>query len=285
VAVTGLVIAAGASAEAEAQLKAGSETEAAGAVTATLRWAGGQYGVDDAHLRIDRAGAVQFDGAIADLCDQCRFVRAGEAGGAGERAPGDASPDLDVVDLDGDGEPEVLVTANTGGAHCCTRLGVWDYRAQTSGYGHIVEDFGNVGYSLKDLDGDGHPELATADDAFAYAFTAYAVSGFPTKVVRWSRAPRPGFVDVTRSFPAVIRKDAAEWLRLTRKVRRRDDARGVLAAYVADMYLLGKAKTARAEIARQVRRGVVGSRSDRTWPGGSRYKPALLRFLHARGYR
>jgi hypothetical protein len=276
------VIAAGATAEADARLKAGTETEAAGAVTATLRWAGGEYGVDDARLRIDRAGAVQFDGPIADVCDQCRFAG---ADGTGQRAKRDPSPDLDVVDLDGDGDPEVLVTANTGGAHCCTRLGVWDHRPQTSGYGHIVEDFGNVGYALKDVDRDGRPELVTADDAFAYTFTAYALSGFPMKVVRWTREPSPGFVDVTRSFPAMIRKDAAEWLHLTRKVRRGDDARGVLAAYAADMYMLGKAKTARAEIARQRRRGVLGSRTDRTWPGGSRFEPALLRFLHQRGYR
>ena len=60
----------------------------------------------DVLLRIYRAGKLRFQGAPAGCKGR-------------ERPPASARP-VTVRDLDGDGEPEVLVDLYSGGAHCCT---------------------------------------------------------------------------------------------------------------------------------------------------------------------
>ncbi len=95
---------------------AGEQSASSGDVVATLTWKAGaeEYdGVVSPRLKIERAGAVALDAGITDLCKSCFFN-------------GDAkSPNVEVRDLDGDGEPDVLVQGFTGGPHCCTDLGIW----------------------------------------------------------------------------------------------------------------------------------------------------------------
>ena len=83
------------------------------------------------------------------------------------------------------------------------------------------------------------------------------------------------FIDDTKQFPSLIRTDAAARLKELRKARKGDDVRGVLAAYVADEYLLGKGAIAARELDRQ-RRAKHISKS---------FKPYVLKKLHAWGYR
>jgi hypothetical protein len=243
---------------------AGSITHASGAVSATLAWDKAEFGVANPRLAVTRAG-VRYDLTIADVCQEgCILVP--------DDDPSDASGSsmLKVADLDGDGEPEVLVDTFSGGAHCCltARLLTWD------GTGYAPKDFnyGDVGYQLKDLDGDGRPELVGNDPVFSGAFTAFAASAFPPLVFRVDHGR---FVDVTKRFPSLVRKDAAARLKDLRKARKGGDVRGVLAAYVADQYLLGKASVASRELARQRKaRRITAS-----------FKPYLLKKLHAWGYR
>jgi hypothetical protein len=244
---------------------AGSVTHTAGAVTATIKWdkADG-YGVGNPQLFVVRQG-VRYDLTIADICQEgCVLVP--------DDDPTDASGSsiLKVADLDGDGEPEVLVDTFSGGAHCCltARLLTFD------GTGYAPKDFnyGDVGYQLKDLDGDGRPELVGQDPVFSGAFTAFAASAFPPLVLH---ADHGRFVDVTKRFPALVRKDAAARLKALRKAKKGDDVRGILAAYVADQYLLGKASVASRELARQRRAHRITTS----------FKPYLLKKLHAWGYR
>ncbi len=71
-----------------------------------------QFGVKDPRLVVARGGATLFDASpIAD--GRTSLESAASSPRASAHAP------LQVVDLDGDGEPEVLVDAYTGGAHCC----------------------------------------------------------------------------------------------------------------------------------------------------------------------
>src|SRR3954467_4588803 len=107
-------------------------------------------------------------------------------------------PPLRVVDLDGGGEPEVVYSAYTGGAHCCSVAQVYRLNDNVNGYTSIALNFGDPGFDVLDLGGDGRPEFLSRDDAFAYRFTAYAFSGFPVLVLRYSAA---GFEDVTSAFP------------------------------------------------------------------------------------
>jgi hypothetical protein len=133
-------------------------------------------------------------------------------------------------------------------------------------------DYRDVGYALKDADGDGRPELVGYDPRFSAAFTAFAGSAFPPWVLRVDHGKT---VDVTRKYPKLIRADAAARLKELRKAKRGDDIRGLVAAYAADEYLLGKGRTATAEVDRQRRAGRVTKA----------FKPYLLKKLKSWGYR
>src|SRR4051794_8491542 len=124
-------------APASAQVKAGTKSLTAGQVTATLSWQGGEIFAEHPHLQIVRAGAAAFDQTLEDKCKACNFLS-------------DADTALQIKDLDGDGEPEVLVDTYSGGAHCCTITPI--FRSDgAGGYRRVTGFFGNVGYSLDDL--------------------------------------------------------------------------------------------------------------------------------------
>src|SRR3954453_17976718 len=117
-------------------------------------------------------------------------------------------PPLRVLDLDGGGEPEVIYSAYTGGAHCCSVAQIYRLNDTVTGYTAVALNFGDPGFDVRDIGGDARPEFISRDDAFAYRFTAYAFSGLPILIQRYSR---PGFEDVTSAFPALVRKDARLW--------------------------------------------------------------------------
>jgi hypothetical protein len=263
VVVAGLAL--GASAGPASANDAGSVLKTAGNVSANVAWDAADVGVANPRLTIVRAG-VRYDPPIADICETgCVLV-------ADDPTTNLAQSTLKVADLDGDGEPEILVDTFSGGAHCCvtTRMFYFD------GVGYVAKDtfWGDVSYQLVDLDGDGRLELSGYDPRFSAAFTAYAASAFPPLVYQVSAG---SMVDVTRRFPAIIEADAAARLKDLRRIRRRDDRRGILAAYVADQYLLGRGNVGLKEIAHQ--RRVRANRVSRA------YRASLLRRLKTWGYR
>ena len=149
--------------------KAGSVTASGGAVQATLSWQAADFGVKDPRLIIARAGAPLFDGsplADAEVCSVgCIY------------APSKDDTPLQVADLGGDGEPEVVVDSYTGGAHCCIVSDVLYFTG--AAYARAEHNWGSYGYALKDLNGDGRPELDGYDAAFEDAFTSHAASFEP----------------------------------------------------------------------------------------------------------
>jgi hypothetical protein len=267
----------GAAPAAHAEVPAGSVTKTAGTVRATLSWKSGEFAVSAPRLAVSRAGTVVTDVSVADMCKSCLFVE--DTAG---NAP-DAYSIMHVADLDADGEPEVLFDTYSGGAHCCITTRFFTYRPSTSSYARASSQYwGNGGYEVKDLDGDGRLELSGNDDVFAYAFSSYAASAFPPKIIRYARvagSEKSTLKDVTRRFPAVIRADAARRLKAIRRTKPADDPtheiQGAIAAYVADQYLLGKGSVGRAELARARKRGL-------TAPG---FQTDLLKFLKKTGYR
>jgi hypothetical protein len=250
-----------------------TETASSGAVSVTLTYKTGTYALDvsDVRIAIARSGSTVFDQAVAEPCNQCAVVPAGLSSGGSS---------LTIRDLDGDGEPEVLFDIYTGGAHCCSYT--WIYRYTGSTYSGTPATWGDAGYTLADLNGDGVPELRSFDDRFAYEFTDYADSAFPPAI--WSY--RAGtLTDVTRSFPAIVAADAKRDLRLYKRARHRRDMRGVVAAYVADQYLLGKKAKGLSFLKLANRRGDLnGFGHGDTWPRNGRYVRALKRFLAKNGY-
>jgi hypothetical protein len=184
-------------------------------------------------------------------------------------------------DLDGDGEPEVLLDLYTGGAHCCSYSLVWRYRPDLAGYGRTSHMWGNAGFRLADLNGDGIPDFQSADDRFSYAFTAYAFSFRPVQVWRY----RSGvFADATRHYPKTVSSDLVLLNREYQRLRGQGDLRGLWAAYAADSYLLGHGVAGWRAVRSALRRGELrGVRGD-AWPSGRLYLTALRRYLVRLGY-
>jgi hypothetical protein len=256
---------------------AGNVTASGGAVQATLSWEKAELGVKNPRLVVVRAGATLYDGSPVGDPDTC-LVGCVFAG-TGADAP------LQVLDLDGDGEPEVVVDTYSGGAHCCTITPI--YRWTGSGYRRLTGFFGNVGYSLDDLDHDGRPEFVTADDSFAYEFAAYAFSAFPLLVLEYGtdRSGRTALRDVTAGYSGLVEDELAGFRKDIPKYRKDGDPRSVIAAYVADLYRLGRKRQADAYLNSALRRGLLRS-PDRfdIWPANRKYIRDLKRFLKKHGY-
>jgi hypothetical protein len=189
---------------------------------------------------------------------------------------------IKVRDLDGNGEPEVVADFYTGGAHCC--LFSLIYRYTGSAYSRLKHMWGNPSYGLRDLDHDGTPELVTADDRFAYAFTSYAGSALPIRAWRYRNGQMSA---VTRRFPALVRNDAANLWKDYLEQRERDfpDPRGILAAWMADEYVLGTQAKGWATLRRVNARGEFsGIEGGDVWAEGDAYLTKLRRFLTVHGY-
>ncbi len=247
---------------------AGHVTASSGSVSASLQWkTGGDVGgVTAAHLTIVRSGVTVLDADLStDDCSACSFT----TGAAGRTTP------LTVADLDGDGEPEVLVDTYSGGAHCCYSDLI--YRFSGGAYTHINQLWGDEGITLRDLNGDRTPELVTVADVFAYAFTSFADSYLPPLIERYSAGQ---LTDVTSDFPAPVKADASRILKLIKTYRRqRRDLRGLVAADVADENTLGHEATGVAFLAKERKNHDLGS--DRR---AKAFEKALGKFLKKYGY-
>jgi len=225
-------------------------------------------------LRISRRGRTTFAAAPRRL-HACACPGDGPVVGQ----PGGA---VHVRDLDRDGEPEVLVDFYSGGAHCCFYTDVYRYVARSRTYRPTVGFWGDLYPKLADLGLDGRPEFRTGDDRFAYVFTSFAGSAFPLRILRFDHGR---FVDVTRRFPKLVRRNAAELYARYRSGLRSafPDVRGILAAWLADEYLLGRGAAGWRVLERAERRGELGRRPD-GWATGRAYLRKLRAFLRRTGY-
>jgi hypothetical protein len=91
------------------------------------------------------------------------------------------------------------------------------------------------------------------------------------------------FTDVTRRFPALVRKNANDALHTLARARRQHyETLGVVSAYVADLYLLGRGREVRPYLARARTRGDLRNAGGRA---PKSFERQLLAFLHKQGYR
>src|SRR5262249_35425721 len=183
------------------------------------------------------------------------------------------------------GEPEVLLELYTQGAHCCTVVFAVRWNPAVHAYRWKHFDFGNYGYKLADLDGDGLPEFSAFDERFLYTFGAYVFSAAPPQVSEYRRGR---LIDVTRRFPAVIRRNAAlvgkEFLTKKRPAAA-VDLRTYVAVYAADQYLLGNpAEANRALDYALAHRLLYGGKQYLGTPAGQNFVTVLMRDLRKWGY-
>jgi hypothetical protein len=199
--------------------------------------------------------------------------------GDGRCGPG-SHHDLALQDVWAGPQAEAVVSIFTGGAHCCFET----LTALTAppAAGRLLEhNWGDPGYS--GTRHDGVYEFITADDRFAYEFTAYAASGLPVRVLTID--PSGHFSDITPLRLDLVRADARQWWSAYVQGRGRPDAdiRGVLAAWCADEYRLGAGPACEAEVAAAARHGWLNGEGD-LWPAGPKFGVALDRDLRKWGY-
>ena len=85
-------------------------------------------------------------------------------------------------DLTGDGQPDLLFSVFSGGAHCCLTYFVHSLKPRIAKVAAFAS--GNTGATgFVDIPGRKKPVAFSADDTSAYAFTSYAGSVFPMVVL------------------------------------------------------------------------------------------------------
>lgn len=187
---------------------------------------------------------------------------------------------LRVLDVEADGQPDVLLNVYTGGAHCCNVTDVFRYDAAQDDYSSLLHIWGDPGYRLAQIDASKPYEWLTHDDRFAYEFAAFAFSGLPLEILRLRGGT---FVDVTRSYPRLVRGDAAQQWKYYLDNRKDGTGLGYLAAWAADEYTLGRTRVVGATLAQLDKAAELRSNSS-LWPGGSKFVATLARFLQQTGY-
>ena len=184
--------------------------------------------------------------------------------------------------LDNLSEPEVVVDLYTGGAHCCFYSTVFRYERLTRRYLRISQLWGDFLPLAKDLNGDGTLEFLGGDDRFAYAFTDYASSVLPIQIWHFASGR---FRVVTRSFPNEVRRSSeGHWAEYKPHAKGRT-VRGILAAYLAEKYLLGEEVQGWAALREVAARGDLDPQiGDQPDDSASIYLANLRAFLARYGY-
>jgi hypothetical protein len=248
-----------------------TETASAGSVAATFAFQGKVPNFHGLHLTISRAGTVVYNQpVVSKFCDKLCW-------------PGPAvtrRSSVQAVDLEGTGDPDIVLDLYSGGAHCCTVVQIFSFDPATTTYVKTERVFGDPDAKLVDLGHTGHFEFLTADDSFAYRFTDFAASGLPIEILTFANRH---FTDVTRSYPALVAKDAALWLRAFKAQAKQHypDSVGVIAAWAADEDLLGHTKLVSRFLHAQA---VAGHLNAPFESGGTRFVAKLQKFLRRRGY-
>jgi hypothetical protein len=249
-----------------------TQTAHGGSVTATFTFQGQVPSFHGLRLTIARGGTVVYDQPIvskfcANLCWPGPAVAA-------------KRPAVQVVDLEHTGDPDVVLDLYSGGAHCCTVVQIFSFNAAASAYVKTERVFGDPDARVVDLSHDGRFEFLTADDSFAYRFTDFAASGLPIEILTFANGR---FTDVTRSYPVLVAKDAAFWLKAFKSQARQgySDSVGVIAAWAADEDLLGHVKLVNRFLHQQAAAGHLNAAAGIS---GNKFVASLQKFLRRRGY-
>jgi hypothetical protein len=252
-----------------------TETAASGTWSARFTYATSGSPVDryaDLRLTVTHRGSPVLDAPVVSRLPGGSPVGPGGLDGHSSVAFGD---------LNG-AEPEAVLTLYTGGAHCCFIDQVYDFDFSTPRRTEI--DLEDAGATLRTI--DGRTVFVSANERFAYEFTAFAYSGEPLQLWRYE----PGrFIDVTRQYPALVARDAASWWAAYEQGKKPTspaggDVRGSLAAWAADEAMLGHADTAKRTLLQLAAGGTLSQGSNAGWPTGLAYVQALWRFLAKNGY-
>ena len=183
---------------------------------------------------------------------------------------------VSVTDVDGNGEPEVVLDLYWGGAHCCWYSQLYHYVPAAKHYAPLVHVWGNFGYVLADLDHNGKQELVTRDDRFSYVFASFADSRWPVRILRYDA----GKLTVeTSSYRSEIGRDANALWHAALNPKRKASNQGIVAAWAADQAMVDHWPVAFKAIDRLSRSGKIHGELSRV-----KFEQKLRSFLRRTGY-
>ena len=243
-----------------------TDTASSGGVTATFTFNGSLPNVSHPRLTIVRAGQELYNQPVSS--HQCGHQ-------CGPGAFGAHVSSVRVLDIDSDGQLEVVLELYSGGANCCFVDQVFSLDPGTMTYVKTQHDF-LFGAVIERL--AGRWLFRSGDGNFMCAFTDCADSGQPIQF--WSfRAHR--FHNVTRQHPKQIAADAASWLHLFK--HHLVNGVGFIAAWAADEELLGHNKLVQSTLAGYAHQGDLrdGSAGVAT---GKKFIAKLNKLLRQLGY-
>jgi hypothetical protein len=116
----------------------------------------------------------------------------------------------DCLDLTDDRIPELLVRTFSGAAHCCETVRVFALEAAPRLI-LLYEGNNAQGVEVRDINGDGLPELLLGDDTFAY-FGDLCPACAPARLPLVACFADGRFRDCTREFPEMLRAERTTFL-------------------------------------------------------------------------
>ncbi len=165
-----------------------------------------------------------------------------------EALPSDGSerPSLaEIVDLNGDGQLEVIVDLQVGMRGRASLI----YGPTEGGSYSLAQrqEWAINNYQLEDLDNSGTPEFIASDRRLSGYFASQAGTAYPKQIWQYRQGE---LQDVTTEFPEVLRQGAQEMWEAVEDAQAADrEHRGYLAAYLANKANLGEADQAWSQIA------------------------------------
>ena len=149
-------------------------------------------------------------------------------------------PSPAVVDLNGDGEPEIDYGLAFAGTNCCAGEAIYRFDRSRRRYVQTVQDWGfyRDAAALRDLDHNGMMEFVTRDEGLTGQFTAECCSG--PGVIQIGRFEGDRIHWITRNYPALIRADALRAWRSVRSTKDPNIQPAEIAWYLADKLMLGQ---------------------------------------------
>ncbi|KQR40801.1 hypothetical protein [Deinococcus sp. Leaf326] len=164
----------------------------------------------------------------------------------------DWNVDAELQPIRPGGAPELVLSAYSGGAHCCTTMYVF-----TQDTGRLenlaVFDAGDDPGAWRDLNGDGVKEFVWGSNTLTYYDWSFAESPFLSTVLGWDGVR---LADRTRLYAYVPAQEAARELKIITEGLRPgtqvDNLKPVLSGYFANMILAGRGAEAEKVMAAQI---------------------------------
>ncbi len=135
--------------------------------------------------------------------------------------------------------PQVVMTAFTGGAHCCTITKIATAQGPDAWHVLDADQLDGEGYQFADIDNDGAKELISFDNSFLYAFASYADSYAPTRIAKLRGSKLADVTDEPR-YRGFLRRKVDAMEADARKHPHLWHSNGFLGGWVAAKSLVGQ---------------------------------------------